>query len=88
MHSIKDEEYNWKMGIIFNNRTFKVTFGAMVFHLLILYRTSFNERTTSAKQWFITLTTKNKLTAKQPITSTYIYRPVLIYKKKIIKKNK
>lgn len=78
MHSIKDEEYNWKMGIIFNNRTF----GAMVFHLLILYRTSLNERTTSAKQWFITLTTKNKLTAKQPITSTYIYRPVLIYKKK------
>lgn len=87
MYLIKDE-YNWKMGIIFNYRIFKVTFGAMVFHLPILYCTSFNERTTSAKQWFITITTKNKLTANQPITCTYFYRPVLIYKKKNNKKNK
>lgn len=72
MHSIKDEEYNWKMGIIFNNRTFKVTFGAMVFHLLILYRTSFNERTTSAKQWFITLTTK-KQTNCEATNNKYIH---------------
>lgn len=79
MHSIKDEEYNWKMGIIFNYRTFKVTFGVNGFQFTYtLSHYFFNERTTSAKQWFITLTTKNKLTANQPITCTYFYRPVLI----------
>lgn len=81
MHLIQNEEYDFKMDIIFDYRTLKETFGAMVFHLPILYRTSLNERTTSAKQWFITRTKKNKLTANQPITCTYFYRPVLIYKK-------
>lgn len=74
MHLIQNEEYDFlKMDIIFDYRTLKETFGAIVFHLSILYRTSLNERTTSAKQWFVTLTTKNELTANQPITCTYFY---------------
>lgn len=72
MHLIQNEEYDFKMDIIFDYRTLKETFGAMVSYLLILYRTSLNERTTSAKQWFITITTKKQTNCKST-NNMYIF---------------